>query len=236
MPNPFEHISHYYKGRFIADPLALSKKLEKIKAYVFDWDGVFNDGYKNESGSSPFSEIDSMGTNLLRFNHFLRTGENPFFLIISGEKNQAAFALAQREHFQVVYYSIKNKQETIYHLCDQYKIEPAEVAFVFDDVLDLSAARIVGLRLMVAHAANPMLVDFALRQGLADYITHQDGKHHAVREAAELLMTLSGRYDDTILHRMDFSELYQQYLNQRQAVATRFITIDSSGFIQSLPV
>ena len=47
-------------------------RLDKIKAFVFDWDGVFNNGAKDSEGASPFNEVDAMGTNLLRFNHHLR--------------------------------------------------------------------------------------------------------------------------------------------------------------------
>ena len=233
MQHPFEHIGNFFKGRFITEPVQLAEKLKRIKAYIFDWDGVFNDGYKNETGSSPFSEIDSMGTNLLRFNHYLRTGANPLFGIITGEKNPAAFTLANREHFHSVYFRIKNKQEALSHFCDQHKILPQEVAFVFDDVLDLSATRVAGLRVMVPHAANSLLLEFALKQGLVDYITYHDGCSHAVRETTDLLMTLSDQYENTIQHRMDFSASYQEYLDKRQLIVPVFFTKESSLFTQS---
>ena len=234
MQIPFEHIGNFYKGRFIIEPVLLAEKLKRIKAYIFDWDGVFNDGYKDERGSSPFSEIDSMGTNLLRFNHYLRNGEIPLIVIITGEKNHSAFKLAQREHFNAVYYSIKNKQEALYYICDHHKITPEEVAFVFDDVLDFSIAAVAGLRVMVPHSANPLLIEFALQQGLADYITYHDGSTHAVRETTDLLMTLSDQYENTIRQRMEFSSSYRQYLSKRQILVTCFFTMESSVFIQSL--
>ena len=39
----------------------LARQLHGIRALVFDWDGVFNDGWKDAQGGSPFSEVDSMG-------------------------------------------------------------------------------------------------------------------------------------------------------------------------------
>src|SRR5690606_10938202 len=97
MAGALNKIIEQFKGQVQTTPELLREKLSGVKAFVFDWDGVFNDGMKDEKGSSRFSEVDSMGTNLLRFNHFLRSGELPITAIISGEKNQAAFTLAERE-------------------------------------------------------------------------------------------------------------------------------------------
>ncbi|HSU27794.1 MAG TPA: hypothetical protein VLJ68_05390 [Chitinophagaceae bacterium] len=218
------------QGKFITDPLQFGKRLSKIRAYLFDWDGVFNDGYKNENGSSPFSEPDSMGINLLRFNHFLRKSTQPVLAILSGEKNSAAFSLAKREHFQDVYFSIKNKIDAVRHICARYQLELEQVAFVFDDVLDLSVAGSAGIRIMVPHASTSLLVDYAIRNELVDYVTHHSGREHAVRESTELLMTVGGHYDETIRHRIEFTDTYQQYLSQRNQVATRFFTADTPGF------
>src|SRR4051812_41410645 len=86
-------------GKFISDASSISKKLEGIKAFIFDWDGVFNNGQKLGSGSSSFSEVDSMGTNLLRYSHFLKHDKLPLTAIISGERNETAFYFCQRECF-----------------------------------------------------------------------------------------------------------------------------------------
>ena len=227
-------ITSLFKGRFITGLDALQQQLGGIKAYVFDWDGVFNDGYKNNQGSSPFSEIDSMGTNLLRFSHYLRTGTNPVLAIISGEKNEAAFTLARREAFHAVYFKVKHKAQAWEHLANAYGIRPDEIAFVFDDVLDLSAARLAGLRIMVPHAATERLVQFCIEQRLADYVTAAEGHQHAVRESTELLMSLGNNYEDTVQNRMAFSPVYQEYLAVRNSTPTSFFTIDSAQTVQAV--
>jgi 3-deoxy-D-manno-octulosonate 8-phosphate phosphatase (KDO 8-P phosphatase) len=217
-------IPDIFKGRFLADVKSLQEKLFQVKAFVFDWDGVFNNGSKDGSGGSTFSEIDAMGTNLLRFNHYLRRAAVPLSVIITGEHNLPAFAFAQREHFDTVYFKTPHKQQALRHLCAAHGLQPAEIAFVFDDVLDLPIAAEAGLRLMVARKANPLLLDFAADKGWADYITHCSGNSHAVREAAELLLALSGQYHATIQHRIDFSEMYTQYLQARNQQKTQFYT------------
>jgi len=54
-------------GEFILPEASLIERIKHIKAFVFDWDGVFTDAGKDHLLQSRFNEADSMGTNLLRF-------------------------------------------------------------------------------------------------------------------------------------------------------------------------
>ena len=231
----FQQIKQLFTGRFLSEPAVIYDKLVKIKAYVFDWDGVFNSGEKNESGSSPYNEIDSMGINMLRFNHFLRMGHNPLVAVISGEKNTSAFTLAKREHFHSVYYKMKNKSEALAHLCNEHNIEPHEVAFFFDYVLDLSIAGVCGLRIMIGHDCNPMFQNLVKENNLADYITRNSGGNNALREAVELLMGLTGRFDETIMQRVHFSDDYREYLYARNIPDTVHYTSVEPNIIERSP-
>jgi 3-deoxy-D-manno-octulosonate 8-phosphate phosphatase (KDO 8-P phosphatase) len=235
MINDLKQIQAFFRGQFLVSPEILLAKLVKVKAFVFDWDGVFNNGAKDENGSSPFSEIDAMGINMLRFNHYLRTERVPVTIIISGEKNKAAFTLAKREHFNAAYYNIRHKKDALLHVCAAHNIEPHEVAFFFDDILDLSMAELCGLRIMVGRACNPLLLDTVVRNNLADYLTFADGGKHAVREATELLKGLSGSYDDTVMHRIRFSEQYQQYLQTRNIPEPEFYTVTGNEITEKAP-
>jgi 3-deoxy-D-manno-octulosonate 8-phosphate phosphatase (KDO 8-P phosphatase) len=220
-----QQILSHFKGKFLTEPVLFLQKLARIKAYLFDWDGVFNDGFKDANGSSPYSEIDAMGTNLLRYNHYLRQDEVPAVAILSGEKNAAGFALARREHFDGVYFKIMHKADALMHFCKRYSLQPQEVAFVFDDVLDFSAAALCGLRIMVSRPCNPLLIDFAVEKGLVDYLTSADGGHHAIRETSELLCALRGNYEETIDNRMQFTDHYQHYLKIRNQPDPFFCTM-----------
>lgn len=219
-----DRIAASFKGRFLIPPLELQQKFSKIKAYIFDWDGVFNNGAKDENGFSPFSEVDAMGTNMLRFCHFLRFQQFPLTFIISGEKNKGSAMLAQREHFHAVYSGFKHKRDALEHLCKKHHITPQETVFIFDDLLDFSIANICGIRLMVNRKANPLLVEFATQYKLADYLTEADGASHAVREATELLAGLSGKHNAAYTSRMKYNDLYKQYLGERDKVKTALYT------------
>lgn len=212
-------------GQFISDAGTIAEKLSGIKAFVFDWDGVFNNGQKSLSGGSSFSEVDSMGTNLLRFSHFLRHGKMPLTAVISGEKNDTAFYFCKRECFDYSFFKTPHKTDALNFICAEQNIMPSEIAYFFDDVLDLSVAEICGLRLMVNRKANPLFVDYCVKNKLVDYLTASEGGSYAIREAAELLMGLNGNFDAAIHDRTHYSENYRTYITQRRTVETTYFTV-----------
>jgi 3-deoxy-D-manno-octulosonate 8-phosphate phosphatase (KDO 8-P phosphatase) len=203
-------------GEFVSPPSLFADKLKKIKAVLFDWDGVFNDGFKNAGDGSIFSEVDAMGTNLLRYALWRTHGQIPVSAIMTGENNPAAVHLARRESFHIVYSKIKNKAAMFASFCEGYKVHPSEVLFFFDDVLDLEVARLCGARIMIGRRSNVMLREFVKNSGFADYITHNDGGHHGLREGAELTIGLLGQFEDVVNNRMVFSQDYQNYLADRK--------------------
>lgn len=228
-------IQGIFGGTFVTAPRALAEKLEGINAYIFDWDGVFNSGAKGTDGSSPFSEIDSMGINMLRYNHYIRRGTNPVAGIITGENNPVAFTFARREHFHAVYYGIKNKIDALMHLCSAHDLQPSEIAYFFDDITDLEIAAHCGLRIMTGRKGTPMLHMLAQEKGLADYITANDGGSNAIREATELLKALSGRYEETIMQRAKYTEHYRDYLNSRNIPSPAFYSFIDSRITEHIP-
>lgn len=217
-----------FKGEFLTDYGTLKARLSGIKAFVFDWDGVFNSGEKTENGCSYFNEVDSMGINLLRFNYYLTKNIQPITAIITGENNLSSFQFAEREHFHSIYYSAKNKRKALEHLCNEFNITPAEVCFVFDDVLDLEMASMVGLRMMIGRTGIPTLYELVKKHGYADYITSNAGGNYAIREVTELLMGLSDRYEETILLRAKFDSIYHQYFVVRNTIPTNRIGPETS--------
>ncbi len=193
-------------------------RLQKIRAFVFDWDGVFHAGRKGPSAPNGFSEADSMGTNMLRFSHWLQHARLPLMAIITGENNPPALDLARRECFHAVYSGSKFKKVAFEHFCNLHQLRFEEVAFVFDDILDLSISELCGLRIMVRRDASPLLMQYAHKHELYDYLTAMTPDGHAVREASELMIGAVGNYDAAITKRKDFDLDYQNYLTQRQQV------------------
>jgi 3-deoxy-D-manno-octulosonate 8-phosphate phosphatase (KDO 8-P phosphatase) len=216
-------------GRFFVEEDAFINKIQVLKAFVFDWDGVFTDGGKDFEMQSRFNEADSMGCNLLRFSYFLKHGKLPATSIISGENNKSAFAFVNRESFHSTYFKIPDKILAADHFCKTHDLSYHEMAYVFDDVLDLSIAKKCGLRIFIPRKANPLLIDFVIKNELADYMTASSSGNCAVREACELIMGTYNLYDTAVRQRIEFSDRYKDYLALRKAVAPEFFTLTNGA-------
>lgn len=207
-------------GEFLLSPEALAARLAGIRAFVFDWDGVFNAGRKGGQTASTFGEADSMGTNLLRYALWRRDGALPFVAVISGASNIVARQFAEREHFNAVFTGVRNKSDVFARVTAEHGIEPAECAFIFDDVNDFGPARQCGLRLMIRRRSSPLLLEYAATQGICDYVTGTEGGSGAVREVCEMLLGLSGAFDAVVASRTNFAPEYEHYFAARQMVTT----------------
>jgi YrbI family 3-deoxy-D-manno-octulosonate 8-phosphate phosphatase len=80
-----------------------------------------------------------------------------------------------------VYCNAANKSAAIDTLCEKHGLQLDQVAFIGDDLNDLSALECVGLACAVADAADPV-------QNIAHYVTKRRGGDGAVREVCELLI------------------------------------------------
>ena len=235
MENSIEHTQHIFEsegGEFITPPFVLMEKLKKVKAFIFDWDGVFNEGVKGAGIHSGFSEVDSMGTNMLRFSNWLLQSKSmPLSAVITGANNDAAVEFAAREHFDSVYFGVTNKKNALDHLITKTGLKASEIAFFYDDILDLPIAEQVGVRVFVKSRAKVAFSEYLRHHKLADYITEYSGGEHGVREASEMIMGLNGNFVSTIEKRMHFSKDYKDYLLERNRNSTVFYTKNAGGSI-----
>ncbi|MTI30611.1 phosphatase [Xanthovirga aplysinae] len=217
-------------GQFVSSPEVIAKKLKnEIKVYLFDWDGVFNGGIKGGQNVSLFAEPDAMGVNLLRFSHWMENQELPFTALVTGANNKVALELAQREHFHAIYLGYIDKGRALEHLVEEYSIKPHQVAYVFDDALDLPVAEKCGLRFLVKRPASPVFSRFVINHAMCDYITGFTGENNAVREICELIIAFNNNYETTLKERLAFSELYLSYFQKRQALPIAIHSYDWKG-------
>ncbi len=209
-------------GLFVSTPAEIANRLSVVEGLCFDWDGVFNDGRKSLGQGSLFSEADSMGINLLRYALWLKNGRLPHSYVITGENNRVAFQLAERECFDAVFFGVPDKVRALEKISQWHGLTFSQVAYIFDDVLDLSIADKAGLRLMVRRNASPLFTGYVINHSLVDYVSAHEGKDFAVREICELLIGLMEQYDTVVENRWRYTESYQQYLAVRNAVETKF--------------
>lgn len=218
-------------GKFLTPPGKLQEKLLNVKAILFDWDGVFNSGEKGGLPSS-FNEVDSMGINMLRFGYYMILGHIPYTAIVTGETNQAGFKWARRECFNDVFYQVKNKVELLPVMKKNHGIEPDEVLFVFDDILDLSLAKEAGVRFLVNRKANPLFNAYCVKNNLCDYLTYSSGNENAIREVTEVALDGIGKFEITIEERMLYDGIYSDFLAGKMSVTTQFLKSEVGSFVK----
>ena len=213
--DPFNEIG----TELLLTPDAFKQRLSVIRAVLFDWDGVFNDGWKDLDGGSPFSEVGSMGVNMLRFGLWLQNQEQlPFCGIITGQHNAHAERFAQREKLHGLYMGFIDKREAFDTFLKKHGLKDEEVAFFFDDAIDLAVADRCGVRVLMRGQASEFFVKHAVARGSVDLITALSGGQNGLREGTDALLTLMSRFADAIDNRAACSATYQRYLAMRQAV------------------
>jgi 3-deoxy-D-manno-octulosonate 8-phosphate phosphatase (KDO 8-P phosphatase) len=219
----FEDIIQYFTdlgGHLITPQDTFHSKLLNTDTFIFDWDGVFNRGEKMDHGGSPFSEPDSMGTNLMRLSYYLKFGTLPKIGIMTGAQNEGAQYLANREHFDFVIRGITDKNLSLQLLFEKFALQPEKVLFVWDDIIDLPVAQWAGTSIQVSRKENPLLNKFAIQHGCVDYVTASRGGEYAIREIANLFVSAMGNASTCIEHRMSYSDTYQKYFTKRNAGKT----------------
>ena len=203
----------------------IRNRLSDVRAFVFDWDGVFNRGEKGPAATNTFSEPDSLGSNMLRYAFWRARGTFPICAIVSGANNATAEMFGKREHFHSVCCGYLDKTSAIEALESAHAIRRDEMAYVFDDVNDFSIAKDCALRFLVRRDASPLFREYAVTGGLIDYVTGAASGEYPVREISELLIGLLGDFSAVFESRQNFDSSYQEYFAARQQIET---TIDNA--------
>jgi 3-deoxy-D-manno-octulosonate 8-phosphate phosphatase (KDO 8-P phosphatase) len=156
----------------------------KIRLACFDVDGTLTDGrlYIDDTGreSKAFHVHDGLGLSLLR-----RSGVEIAFI------TARAGNVAERRGAELgvrVFVGVKDKRVCVAELCAALGIAADEVAFMGDDLADLTALDAAGLSVAPANA-HPYIVD------RVHWRTIARGGEGAARELCDLLLTARGKLD-----------------------------------------
>lgn len=160
------------------------QKAQRIKLLICDVDGVFSDGriYLSNSGEElkAFHTRDGYGVRSL-----LTSGVN--LAVITGRQSKIVENRMTALGVTHIYQGIDNKFEPYQALLALYNVTPEEVAYIGDDIVDLPVMNAVGLSVCVADG-HPYV-----RQH-ADFVTHLNGGHGALRELADLLLLSQNKF------------------------------------------
>lgn len=169
-------------------PSDQSTRLSHIRLAAFDVDGVFTDGrFTLDSEGRDFVEFnvrDGMAVKLL-----LRAGIE--VALVSGRESRAGRIRAERLGIRYARFGVKEKAGELERIADEIGVAREEILFVGDDLSDLPAFGVAGLRGTVADAAPEV-------RKRADFVTRAPGGAGAVREIAELLLNAAGRWEEIV--------------------------------------
>ena len=166
-------------------PEELRRKAHAVKLLLLDVDGVLTDGgiVIDERGEevTRFNVQDGHGIKLLQ-QAGIRVG------LLTGRASRALEVRAERLSIGLVYQNVADKLRGYHRVKADTGLTDAEIAYVGDDMQDLPVLRRVAFAVAVTNAWDGLKTH-------ADYVTTRTGGHGAVREVAELLLRLTGKWD-----------------------------------------
>lgn len=161
----------------------LKDKFKKVKLLIFDFDGVFTDNtvYTFEDGREAVRTSRSEGFGIKKMrNHAID------MLVLSTEPNNVVVVRCQKLGLPCIH-GCPDKLAVLEEITREKGLSFDEVAYVGNDINDISCLEKVGLPIVV-HDAHPDVIPYAL------YRTIRSGGNGAVREICDLIdQTLSGR-------------------------------------------
>ncbi|PID94165.1 MAG: acylneuraminate cytidylyltransferase [Bacteroidetes bacterium] len=159
-----------------------------IKLFITDIDGVWTDGgmYYSEKGDEQkrFNTSDSAGVLFLRENDIE-------VAIISGEDTQIVKARANKLKINHCFLGVSDKVAVAEKLCRELRLSLEQVAFIGDDINDLSLLR------KVALSGTPQQAPRYLKKEV-DYVCQKKGGEGAFREFVEYYLEQESLLEETI--------------------------------------
>ena len=161
-----------------------AKKTTKIEYLVLDVDGVFTDGsvYFNENGefAKRFDMRDGMGLEILRENKVE-------VVVITSEQSSLVAQRMKKLQIEHTFLGVKDKFAFLTNFALEKNIDFGAIAYVGDDVNDLSNLCRAGWSFAPSNATKAVLNN-------VDIVLNNPSGNGAIREVCEFLMRYNTRY------------------------------------------
>lgn len=163
------------------------EKIAKIKAMVFDVDGVLTDG-----GIIPTADGDFIrkynAKDGYAMGYALRNGY--IVAIITG-----GVGASLRRRFDLLgvkdfHYNIADKLPVLKGIMDKYELEPEQMLYIGDDIPDLECMNFVGVSVAPADGATEVVE-------AADYVSQFNGGGGCARDIIEQVLRSQGDWAQT---------------------------------------
>lgn len=161
------------------------EQAKNVKLVILDIDGVMTDGRiiidDNGVEQRNFNIKDGLGVVAMQMSGIE-------VAIITSKKSGSVRHRAEELKIKRFHEGIKKKTEPYEVMLKEMNITDAQVAYVGDDLVDLSLMKRVGLPIAVADAVPEV-------RAAAAWVTPSKGGHGAVREASEMILKAQGKWD-----------------------------------------
>ena len=167
------------------------EKLNQIKTFIFDYDGVISDGRV-----WVFNEHDQVRNSSVKdgyaMHHAIKRGYR--IAIISGGKGNSMRMRLNNLGITDIFQGVGNKLEVFEQYCNDYKIEPSTILYMGDDIPDILVMKSVGIAACPADAVPEI-------KEISHYISHQKGGDGCVRDVIEQVLKINGDWmtDDAVV-------------------------------------
>ncbi|HDL08126.1 MAG TPA: HAD-IIIA family hydrolase [Desulfobacteraceae bacterium] len=160
-------------------------KLKHIRLLLLDADGVLTDGgiIYNDNGleTKCFNVKDGLGIRLL-MEAGIKVG------IVTGRHSEALSHRCRNLGITHVFEGVRDKAAVLDLILDKTEISANEIAFVGDDLLDISIMKLVSVSIAVADAHETVIKH-------SDIVTQKKGGDGAVREVCEAILKSQGLWE-----------------------------------------
>jgi len=162
------------------------EKLRSITHLILDVDGVLTDGTIAFSDrgeeSKNFNVRDGHGLKML-----MRYGIE--IMLLTGRISKAVGHRARDLGITGVFQGAKNKADVLDEILESYALDPARIAYMGDDIVDVPVFNKVGFAITVPDAA-----DYIRKK--AHYVTAARGGSGAVREVCDMILQAQDRWKE----------------------------------------
>ena len=160
----------------------------KVRLLALDVDGILTDGklYFGNQGEEfkAFNSLDGHGIKMLQ-----KSGVS--VAIITGRTSKIVSDRAHQLGIKHLVQGREDKLTALKELTQNMGLDWQAMAYMGDDLPDLSAIMQVGLGITVPNAA-PILSQYS------QFVTHREGGGGAVREVCDLIMQARGSWEDAL--------------------------------------
>ena len=160
----------------------MEEKLKQIKLLLLDVDGVLTDGrifyIEDNLEGKAFNVKDGLGIKML-LSKGVEVG------IVTGRTSKALLRRCKDLGITLIFDGVENKADVLPQLLDKTGVSAEEIAFIGDDIADVTLLKKIGVPIAVKDAAEKVF-DYV------DIITRKQGGFGAVREICDRILEAQG--------------------------------------------